>query len=58
MHRLGVMKLKLGVVAIDLRSVASPVVPAGAPAGRLPEVVPSGTTWESQSFVSSMIEWK
>ncbi len=52
------MKLKFGVVATDLRSVASPVVPAGAPAGSVPVVVPRGTTWASHRAVSSMIEWK
>ena len=51
LHRLGVMKLKLGVVDTDLRSVASPVVPAGTPAGRAPVVEPSGTTWVAQRGV-------
>ena len=58
LHRLGVMKLRFGVVAIDFRSVASPVVPAGTPAGRAPVVVPSGTTSALQRAASSMIEWK
>ncbi len=52
------MKLRLGVVATEARSVASPVVPGGAEAGSDPVVDPSGTTRESHSAVSSMIEWK
>ena len=39
------MKLKFGVVvAMDAKSVTSPVTPAGVPAGRVSVVVPSGTT--------------
>ena len=52
------MKLKLGVVATDWRSVASPVTPAGVPAGMVPPVSPSGTTFWLHSLVLSMIEWK
>src|SRR5450755_2905936 len=58
LHRLGVMKLKLGVVDTDPRSVARPVTPDGVPAGSAPVADPSGTTWLSQAEVSSMIEWK
>ena len=57
-HRLGVMKLKFGVVATDARSVVSPVTPAGVPVGMLPLVSPSGTTFWLHSPVLSMIEWK
>ena len=57
-HRLGVMKLRLGVVDTCFRSVARPVVPDGAEAGRAPEVEPSGTTRASHRVVSSMIVWK
>ena len=49
LHRLGVMKLRLGVVDTDFRSVARPVVPAGTSAGSSPDVVPSGTTSASHS---------
>ena len=52
------MKLKLGVVATDCRSVTSPVAPAGVPAGMAPLVSPMGTTLWLHSVVSSMIEWK
>src|ERR1700722_5324060 len=57
-HRLGVMKLKLGVVATDLRSVTRPVTPDLVPAGMAPVVVPRGTTsfWHLTQW--SMIEWK
>jgi hypothetical protein len=52
------MKLRLGVVDTDLRSVAKPVVPAGADAGRPPAAEPSGTTLASHDAAWSMIEWK
>ena len=58
LHRFGVMKLRLGVVATDARSVASPVVPFGAVGGNAPVADPSGTTLALHSAVSSMIEWK
>jgi hypothetical protein len=44
----GTMNDSSGMVAMDLRSVASPVVPAGTEGGRQPAVVPSGTTCASQ----------
>src|SRR5664280_533823 len=58
LHRLGVMKLKLGVVETDFRSVARPVTPNGAPAGNDPLVEPRGTTPVSHRVALSMIEWK
>src|SRR5665213_2785855 len=52
LHRLGVMKLKLGVVVTDFRSLARPVTPCGAPAGNDPLVEPRGTTWVSHRVPS------
>ena len=54
LHRLGVMKPKLGVVFSLLRSSARCPFGDGVPEG---PSVPSGTTLASHSAVLSMTEW-